>query len=259
MESMAESLKKRALPKINRENFDGLKIRPSKKETRLFVDNEYFASGYGEYFPKNVSLVYFVLAKYANFKTQTCFPSFSTIMKEAGIKNRNSAVNAIKILEAYSLIAANHSKGKYSNRYAMLDICHWRKPNSITIDTILKVGKNKQTVSMGMSNQYQKDLANGIPVDTRNHLNKSSNEIKDGFSFKEEDGLNQLLPPTKTLIRRYFQDGEIIAALKFLRESNPGSDKKFGASEIMRALIKQGVKPKEEVPSWLGGGSLTNQ
>ena len=49
-----------------------LPVRMKKKNTRFFIDNEFFAKGYAAKLKsKRVLDVYCVLAKYANAKTQT--------------------------------------------------------------------------------------------------------------------------------------------------------------------------------------------
>ncbi len=57
-----------------------LPVRPRNKPTRLFIDNEYFSERYGEVLPPSALAVYAVLAKYANSRTQSCWPSVATIV-----------------------------------------------------------------------------------------------------------------------------------------------------------------------------------
>ncbi len=111
MQPLRRILNNKKIPEPGKGNFEGLPVRPSKKNTRLFIDNEYFEKGYARLFPKSVLAVYCVLAKYANYQTQTCFPSIDIIMRESGIKRRNTVIDGLKILEAYSIIHIEHSKG----------------------------------------------------------------------------------------------------------------------------------------------------
>ncbi len=125
-------------------------VRPPKKSTRLYIDNEYFGKGYAAFFPKWATMVYLVLAKYANYRTQICYPSIKTIIRESGVSNRNSVVNAIKVLEAYKIIGTWHSKGRIANCYVLLSSSIWGEPNSISMDTIKKsnsIKKASPTVS----------------------------------------------------------------------------------------------------------------
>ena len=87
LEPIGKLLDSKKLHKPKPGNFEGLPIRPSKEQTRLVIDNEYLEKGFMAIFPKTVSLVYSVLAKYANYRSQRCFPSIATIMKDSGIKN----------------------------------------------------------------------------------------------------------------------------------------------------------------------------
>lgn len=111
--------------------------RRLKKKTRFFVDNEFFEFGYAaKYRKQSVLDVYCVLAKYANYKKQTCFPSYERIMSESGIKNKNTAVNAVKKLEELNVITIWHSKGHSPNVYLLQDTSVWIREKSITGDTV---------------------------------------------------------------------------------------------------------------------------
>jgi len=156
--------------KQRRLDTNGLPIRQEKKKTRLYIDNEYFKKSYAAKFPKYVTLTYLVLAMHANHKYQTCFPSIETLMKFAGTKNRNSIVDAIKILEAFDIISVDHSKGRRSNSYILLKPDAWRPVNSIEIDTV----KRRGTVSNNSGGQYQKALSNSMENDTRSHIKELS-------------------------------------------------------------------------------------
>ncbi len=177
MQPLRRILNNKKIPESGKGNFEGLPVRQSKKNTRLFIDNEYFEKGYARLFSKNVLAVYCVLAKYANYQTQTCFPSIGIIMRESGIKRRNTVIDGLKILEAYSIIHTEHSKGWSPNQYALLSSGIWKEPDSINIDTVLRTKKIPKTVSKSESKQYQNHSLNSISSDTGNHLIKLSNEI----------------------------------------------------------------------------------
>jgi len=148
-------------------------IRPKGKVTRLFIDNEYVEQGYLAKFPRYVTPIYLVLARHSNAKTQTCFPSISTIQTESGIKNRNSVVGAIKILEDHNIISVDHSRGRRPNFYTLLDIVIWKPINGITTNTVVKSSNNINCEGQ----QYQNEWPNSITSDTGNHISKSNNEI----------------------------------------------------------------------------------
>jgi len=130
-----------------RKTLGNLPIRPKRKKTRLFIDNEYFSKGYTAQFPTSVLTIYAVLAKYANAEHQTCFPAIPTIMREGGIGNRNTIVKALKILEAYCIVNISHSRGRTSNLYTLLHTDAWKPINSINFDTITKKKCRPVTVS----------------------------------------------------------------------------------------------------------------
>jgi hypothetical protein len=105
-----------------------LPVRPHGKKTRFFIDNEYFSERYGSVLPMSAFLVYGVLCKYANSKTQSCYPSVATIMKETCIRSAKTVFASLKKLEAYRIIEISHSKGRSSNKYILLDPKIWVKP-----------------------------------------------------------------------------------------------------------------------------------
>jgi len=119
-----------------------------------WVYNEFFEMGYAELLRRG-SLVYFVLCKYANYDTQECFPSYETIMKQGGIKNRNKITQAINALEYLQLIEVSRSKGKSSNYYCLLNGSEWKELDDETISNVRRILK--------MSfKQYRKKYLNSI-------------------------------------------------------------------------------------------------
>ena len=138
-----------------------LPIRPRAKKTRLFIDNEYFSEGYADAFPLSAFAVYAVLAKHANARTQSCFPSVATIMRESGIRSAKTVFAAVKEFERCRLIEISHSKGRSSNRYTLLDARVWAKPNRVK------------------SSDEQGENLHPIPVenDPQSHRTESTKEI----------------------------------------------------------------------------------
>lgn len=108
-----------------------LPVRPRHKKTRLWIDNEYFSERYGDALPLSALAVYAVLCKFANARTQTCYPSVALIMEESRIRTAKTVFAALKQLEAYRLIEIGHSKGRSSNKYTLLDSAIWLKPNHV--------------------------------------------------------------------------------------------------------------------------------
>jgi len=120
-------------------------VRRKDKKTRYYIDNEFLADGYAAVFRK-ISLIdiYSVLAKYANYRKQECFPSIQTIIRESGVKNRNTVMKAIKKLEELKIIKVFSSKGRKSNRYVLLDTDIWVRIDRITGDMVQQYqSKNK--------------------------------------------------------------------------------------------------------------------
>lgn len=242
MEHIAKILKNVGLKPSNETGFYELPIRTSKKKTRFFVDNEYFEKGYAAMFPKSTTLIYCVLAKYSHSKKQTCFPAIPTIMREAGIKNRNTAVNTVKILEAYRIVAVKHSKGRKSNEYTLFDPAVWKEPNSITIDTVIRRKNKHQTVSEHQSKQYQNKSPNSITGDTGNHIKKSFNEINHDMNNTSPNDIGR---PTLVILKNSYPDSsetEVITAYE--------KALKAGLSKL-EVILKGGLDKflKKEIPT----------
>lgn len=200
MKSLQELLQNKiSEPENQRGN---LPIRPLKKKTRFYIDNEYFAKGYGELFHRSrVFDVYGVLAKYANHRTQVCWPAVGTIMKEAGIKNKNTVIKAIKLLESYGIIAVSHSRGYRSNKYTLLSSYIWKPANSITSDTVQDL---VTSVPENTPVQVQSQMPNSISTDTENHISKSTKEIS---------------VTTYRILEVYFKSSDIEKAVETLKNS----------------------------------------
>ena len=110
--------------------------RCSGKRTRFYIDNEFLMWGYAAKYRKMSLIdVYCVLAKYANAKSQKCLPSLQTIIRESGIKNRNTVVKALKKLEELDIVKILHSKGRLPNLYLLQDTSIWAR-EGITDDTV---------------------------------------------------------------------------------------------------------------------------
>ena len=196
-------------------------IRPRDKKTRLWIDNEYFEKRYAATFPQSVSLVYAVLAKYANARTQSCWPSAQRIMSEAGVASRETLFSAIKTLEAHSIIAVRRSKGRYPNIYTLLDCRAWLPPNSAGKRTV-QTEANSTVIE---PQQYRNDPSNSTKNSTPIHKMKSEKEIMEDFSFEKEENalegnvLSTLDPMKRNTIIEFFDNVEAEGALKKLTES----------------------------------------
>lgn len=130
--------------------------RPSRgKATRLFIDNEYFAKGYAAFFPSSTTVVYLVLSKYANQRSQTCFPSIGRIGREIGTTSHNTVINALKILEGYNLIAVSRAVGRGSNLYKLVDVPAWVPVKAISLEELRgrKLKSRSKRIQLAVSKQ----------------------------------------------------------------------------------------------------------
>jgi len=254
--------KKKWQPKLD--SLEGLPIRPTVKETRFYLDNEYYKKGYGAIFPHSVASVYNILAMHANHETQICWPSADTVMKLGGITNRSTVFEAFRILEAYDIVSiVRRSKGRVPNVYALLEPPAWKSVNSLDFETIRKVIKKKRTVSISQGQQLQNPTSNSSSIETRSHINKSDKEIRtenkktdketetikggETDTLEVEEFLNRLSGMSKSLLMGYFKEEDVIAALADI----PGRDKIDDYKPVLTALQKRGAVPKKELLPWI--------
>jgi hypothetical protein len=226
-------------------------IRPRDKKTRLWIDNEYFEKRYAAAFPQSVSLVYAVLAKYANARTQSCWPSAQTIMSEAGVASRETLFSAIKMLEAHSIIAVCRSKGRHANTYTLLDCRAWLPPNSAGKRTVQVEVDSTVTESQ----QYRNDPSNSTKNSTPIHRMKSEKEIMEDLSFEKKENalegnlLATLDPMKRITIIKHFDATEAEGALKNLVDSGSILEN-LQIKEIVHYLRQSGVTETEPI-RWL--------
>jgi replication initiation and membrane attachment protein DnaB len=232
-------------------------IRASTKPSRLYLDNEYFKKGYGAIFPHRVTAVYAVLAMFANHKTQICFPSAQTVMDMTGITNRNTYFEAIKILEAYDIVAIVHrSKGRLPNVYALMEHYGWNEVNDDNFDTVMKKIRGKKTVSKQEPQQYQKEPSNSNVIDTGNHISDSDNEIipqnagTQKQPLKGKQLLDVLTPLAKSVVTSHFRESDILLTLEKLHAKDCEIDK-LASKEVIRELLAEGFEPVNELPQWM--------
>ena len=123
------------------------------------------------------SLVYFVLAKYANHETRKCWPSYKTIMRKSGVKNKSAVSEAIKILEGLRLIEVKRSVGRKSNEYKLLSPEWWMPPNGLARETV-------RTVLNQRKKRSRKPAFNGLAGGT-GIVSTESNHINNDLMNKE--------------------------------------------------------------------------
>ncbi|MEK7144752.1 MAG: hypothetical protein AAB794_02765 [Patescibacteria group bacterium] len=176
---------------------DGFIVRDQKKRTRLYIDNEFLEKGYAA-MSHNASLMYVCLTKYANAEKQTCYPGYELVMKETGIKNRNTLAQTINVLEYLRLIGVKRGWRGRSNRYYLLHHSQWRALTSITSDTARAVSK------MG-TKEYQTRRKGSITSNTRNQRINSDKEIRKEDVDKLKEGRDALVAKLK-IPREYRTD-----------------------------------------------------
>jgi len=226
-------------------------IRPRDKKTRLWIDNEYFEKRYAAVFPQSVSLVYAVLCRHANARTQSCWPTARTIMSKAGIASRETLFAAIRTLEAHRIIAVRRSKGRYPNIYTLLDCRAWLPPDGVGKRTVHAEADSTITGPQ----QYGSDPSNSTENNTPIHKMKSKKEIMEDFSLKKENGapegnaMSALDPMARSVILDHFDARESERALKNLADS--GSIlANLRIKEIVDYLRRSGVTETKPI-RWL--------
>ena len=115
------------LKKIPR-RIDQTILRKKNKPTRFFVDNEYIDNGYLATFPHQVNSVYMAMLKHCNTNSQTAFPGLKRLQRLAGIKNRNSIISSIEMLEDFNIVTVIRTKGGTNNpnTYGFVSSDLWR-------------------------------------------------------------------------------------------------------------------------------------
>lgn len=129
-----------------------------------------------EYMPLigKATFLYIALLKYANHLTRRCYPSYKTLMKKTGIKNKSDISLAVKVLEALRFIEVRRSTGKKPNEYKLLDPDWWMPVNGLAHETV-------KTVSNQHKKRSQKTAFNGLNGKTRivstdpTHINNDLN------------------------------------------------------------------------------------
>jgi hypothetical protein len=199
--------------------------RPKIKKTRYWIDNEYIERGYMRTFVGSVTLVYDVLARHANARTQTCFPSIKTISKEAGLGSRRIVIEAIRTLERYAIIAVVRRPHR-ANEYLLRDCRTW----------IPLEGFTKDTTPVQKENQYGSETA------TLSHKSESEKEIMDGI-------LEKLNPMIRSHLLSDFEIRRTILALKKIEQEGVDLGT-LNIGQLCYYLEKKGVLPIKR-HSWI--------
>lgn len=212
--------------------------RPKIKKTRYWIDNEFIEQAYMAKLHASVTKVYAVLARHANARTQTCFPSLATIGKEAGITGRSTIIEAIRTLERYAIIDVIRSPHK-SNRYLLRDCRTWLPiiEQSDKMTTSEPPGQYDSTTKI-----VQPDNQSGHLTATPSHKSESEKEIMDGI-------LEKLNPRVRSLVLSDFENRRTILALRTIEKERVD----LGSLDIGKLcyyLEKKGIHPIKR-HSWI--------
>lgn len=107
---------------------DKSRIRPKRKPSRFFVDNEYVHGGYLATFPDSCNSIFTAILVHCNTETQAAYPSIETIKDLTGCTNRNTLIKGIKLLEEYGIIRVIRSKEVFNmvNLYVFQSVRCWK-------------------------------------------------------------------------------------------------------------------------------------
>lgn len=238
-----------------------------RKKTRYYIDNELLELC-GDILKPHGIAIYNVLAKHANSKTQRCFPSYETIMKQSGVGRRNTVTKYLNLLEEHNLIAIERSVGKKPNLYFLIDVSAWRI-NSIQKDTDRKTyidpissQKDTKQYPLGALNSIFQDH-NSISGDTLNQRSKSENvksdkEILSSFSSEKDERakfsrhqngnlIDDLSPMTASFLKKYYKEEDVVSAIRALVAAGENT-KTLNRKQIMQKLQKSGVLSIKKLP-----------
>lgn len=255
--------------KIIMTNLQNFKIRRQGKRTRYYVDNELLKCRGKTLKPHGIA-IYNVLAKYSNSKTQSCFPSYETIMVESGVGRRNTVTKYLNLMERLNIIYIERSAGKKTNKYYLLDCNEWRI-NGISKATVKDSGNNLISIlndfeqyPFGITNDSSK-AQDSAQIDTLNHISKSDNiksnkenlstfskEKVERASLARKSLTDQISSATASLslLKDYYKEKDIVLAIQRLTETGKKT-KGISYKQAIEALRKEGVVPIQDLPSWI--------
>lgn len=209
--------------------------RPRIKPNRYYNDVEYISHGYMRTFEASVTLVYDVLSRHANSKTQIAYPSITTIMKETGYTNRSTIIKATNILEQYKIVDIKRSPHRV-NRYLLRDCRQWIPIEGFAQQTTPAEELSKETTLPHSENQDS--AVNATPSQRTN----SKIEIKGNI-------LDKLNPGVRSALLNYFDIGRTILALKKIEEE--GVDlSNLTLQQVSHHLTKKRIQPIKKIP-WM--------
>lgn len=217
-----------------------LPVRRKEKRNRFFIDNEYYEWGYAKHLSKHATIVYFLLAKYANSKTQACFPGMDRIVREGGISNNRYVSKGLKELEKYNLILINRPGTGKVNNYYLLDTPAWKKLPEYEKILI----PPEPSVKMN-SPESQKEPPTRVEFAPLNHRSNSTEEI----ITKKEKTVEKPEAKFLSFFKSNYKEEDILLAFTEVSKEN----EKFGFQEVrykLKQLTKEGKINPIRAPSW---------
>ena len=235
----------------------GLPIRRYSPKS-FFIPNSYLEGGFAAAYPNATTLVFLVIAKYANAETQSCFPSYETIARESGVHNRGTLRYSLHILEASGIVYIRHAKGgSSSNVYVLLDPSNWQLLDRITLDTL----KGKRAVSKPAPWQVQKSTSGSITDDTRILRKESPKEIPENAPLKGEEpesptdqesateiesSQGEIPTSTKAMLGKYFTEEQLRRAVaEATAHGHPPTSR-----QVLAAARRLEFTPITPLPAW---------
>ena len=96
----------------------------NRRALKLWLFARYVRGGYLAAFPHSTTAILIAILNVANFKTRKGKCRIRRLMKESGVKNRNTAFKAIKWLEELRIISITRVQGE-SHIYALNKSSIW--------------------------------------------------------------------------------------------------------------------------------------
>ena len=239
MKPIGKLIKRNPYEMTHKDSISDFPIRIRGKKTRFFIDNEYLGWGYAKNLSKHATLAYIALARHANAKTQACFPSMETIVREVGICNKRYVSRGIKELEKYNIIFVDRPTKRGVNVYHLLDTERWKRLPGITPTATYK----KPSVKTDKTEGQNKPIT-GVEFDPVNHRIKSYDEIEPKEINTEESEIHKAI----SFYKSSYKEEDIKLAVNEIKNGGGA----LGMSKITQKLkqlrYEKKIKPIREPP-----------
>lgn len=239
MKLIGKLIKRNPYEMTHSDSVSDFPIRIRSKKTRFFIDNEYLGWGYAKNLSKHATLAYIALARHANAKTQACFPSMETIVREVGICNKRYVSRGIKELEKYNIIFVDRPTKRGVNVYHLLDTERWKRLPGITPTATYK----KPSVKTDKTEGQNKPITR-VKFDPVNHRIKSYDEIEPKKINTEESEIHKAISFYKT----FYKEEDIKLAINEIRSENNILTMKGMEIMLKQLTYKERIAPIKKPP-----------